>query len=135
MDILPTVAMLAGATAPSDRIIDGKSIWPLMQGAPGAKSPHEAFYYYRDDRLQAVRSGPWKLHVYRPEWKELSERSPLLFNLHEDIGETQNVAGKHPDVVERLQALADTAREDIGDAITGAKGRNVRPVGRLDAPA
>jgi hypothetical protein len=32
-------------------------------GAAGAKSPHEAFFYYSGDELQAVRSGPWKLHV------------------------------------------------------------------------
>jgi arylsulfatase A len=135
MDILPTVAMLVGAQMPSDRIIDGKNIWPLMQGAPGATSPHEAFYYYRDDRLQAVRSGPWKLHVYRPEWENPKDHPPLLYNLREDIGETEDVAENYPDVVTRLQALAEEAREDMGDAVKGAKGRNVRPVGRLDATA
>jgi arylsulfatase A-like enzyme len=135
MDILPTVATLAGAQPPSDRIIDGRNIWPLMQGVPDAKSPHEAFYYYRDDRLQAVRSGPWKLHVYRPEWENAKDHPPLLYNLREDIGETEDVAGQHPDVVARLLALADKARGDMGDAVTGADGRNVRPVGRLDATA
>ncbi|MFO7975404.1 MAG: sulfatase [Candidatus Hydrogenedentota bacterium] len=135
MDILPTVAMLAGAQPPSDRIIDGKNIWPLMKGAPGATSPHEAFYYYRDDRLQAVRSGPWKLHVYRPEWKNAKDHPPLLYNLREDVGETQDVAEKHPDVVARLMTLVKKAREDMGDAVTGATGENVRPVGRLDDTA
>jgi arylsulfatase A len=46
MDILPTIAKLAGAKLPAHRI-DGKDIWPLMTGVPGAKSPHEAFLYYR----------------------------------------------------------------------------------------
>ncbi|MBM3745502.1 MAG: sulfatase, partial [Acidobacteria bacterium] len=69
MDILPSFARLAGASPPADRIIDGRDIRPLILGERGARSPHEAFYYYRDERLQAVRSGRWKLHVYRPEWE------------------------------------------------------------------
>jgi arylsulfatase A len=126
MDMLPTLAKLAGTQAPTDRIIDGKDIWPLMSGKPGAKSPHKAFYYYRDERLQAVRSGRWKLHVYRPEGG-----APLLYDLETDLGETTNVAGQHPDVVKRLQALAEEAREDLGDAVFKRQGKNVRPVGRL----
>ncbi len=62
IDLLPTLAQLIGAQAPSDRIIDGLDIWPLISGAPGAKSPHEAFYFYWGPELQAVRSGRWKLH-------------------------------------------------------------------------
>ena len=132
MDLLPTIAGLAGAVAPKDRIVDGKDIWPLMSGKAGARTPHDAFYYYRDERLQAVRSGPWKLHVYRPEWGAGAQgHQPLLFNLDEDIGENVNVAGVNEGVVKRLLALAENAREDLGDAATGRKGKNVRPVGRL----
>jgi arylsulfatase A-like enzyme len=132
MDILPTIAKLTGAEAPRDRTLDGKDIWPLMSGTAGARTPHEAFYYYRDERLQAVRSGPWKLHIYRPEWGDgARDHQPLLFNLDKDIGENNNVAGANADVVKRLLALAETAREDLGDAATGRQGRNVRPVGRL----
>ncbi len=132
MDILPTVAKLAGTRPPRDRIRDGKDIWPLMSGQDGAKTPHEAFYYYRDERLQAVRSGPWKLHVYRPEWgNSAGNRKPLLFHLGNDIGEQNDIAADHPDVVKHLQALAERAREDLGDAVTGRKGANVRPIGTL----
>ena len=103
-----------------------------MSMQPGAKTPHEAFYYYRDERLQAVRGGPWKLHVYRPQWGEAaSGKKPMLFNLTDDIGERYDVAASHPDIVERLQRLAEKARADLGDAATGRKGTNVRPVGRL----
>ena len=132
MDMLPTISSLVGAVTPDDRILDGKDIWPLMTGKAGARTPHEAFYYYRDERLQAVRSGPWKLHVYRPEWGVgAQDHQPLLFNLDEDIGENVNVAGVNEGVVKRLLALADDAREDLGDAATNRKGKNVRPVGRL----
>ena len=130
MDLLPTISKLAGTKPPDDRIIDGKDIWPLMSGEPGAKSPHEAFYYYRDDRLQAVRSGRWKLHVFRPEWKG-AEHAPLLYDLENDVGEQTDVAAQHPDVVQRLLLLAERAREELGDAVTDRTGRNVRDVGRL----
>jgi len=46
IDMLPTIARLAGAELPA-REIDGKDIWPLMTAQPGAKSPHEAYFYYR----------------------------------------------------------------------------------------
>ena len=127
MDLLPTIAGIVGAKVPNDRIIDGHDVWPVLSGEPGAKSPTEAFYYYRDDRLQAVRNGKWKLHVYRPE----SGTTRLLFNLEDDIGETTDVSGLYPEVVARLEKLADKAREDMGDVVTGHKGNNVRPVGEL----
>ena len=148
IDLLPTVAKLAGATVPSDRIIDGKDIWPLLAGEAGAKSPHEALYFYWVDALHAVRSGKWKLHLphpYRtvptpgsggkigPQGKAEIELS--LFDLEADVGETKNVAAEHPDVVKRLQALAETAREDLGDTLTNRNGKNVRAPGRVEAQA
>ncbi|MCP5116741.1 MAG: sulfatase-like hydrolase/transferase, partial [bacterium] len=134
MDLLPTFIDLAGAQLPADRVIDGKSIRGLMTGEPGAKSPHEAFYYYFEPQLEAVRSGRWKLVFPRPSradspWLEghaivgkyfegdaLDAVTGLeLYDLEIDIGERNNVVAEHPDVVERLQALADKARADIGD--------------------
>lgn len=61
IDLLPTIANLAGAELPKHKI-DGLDIWPLVSGKEGAKSPHEAYYYYWGRELQAVRSGQWKLH-------------------------------------------------------------------------
>ncbi|MEO1999633.1 MAG: sulfatase, partial [Planctomycetaceae bacterium] len=63
MDWLPTLAGLADARLDSDRMIDGKDIWPLLSGSPGATSPHKAFLYYKMDTLECVRSGRWKLRV------------------------------------------------------------------------
>ena len=78
-----------------------------------------------------MRSGPWKLVFPRPSLEEsdwllsrggafLGEyREPVtklsLYNLETDLGESANVAGQHPDVVERLTALADGARAELGD--------------------
>ncbi len=144
MDILPTIAQLAGAKPPK-KPIDGKDIWPLMACRAGAKSPHEAFYFYRGWNLEAVRSGKWKLHVPH-QYRSLPEGSTggkggkpvryqsrkigtALFDLRSDIGETKNVADENPDVVKRLTALLDKTREDIGD---GRKpGKNRRPPGRV----
>jgi len=136
IDILPTFARLVGAEPPADRMIDGKDIWPLMAGQPGAKSPHEAYFYYKGYALEAVRSGQWKLRLKRvatagPDGKKKAEAvAAELYDLEADIGEQRNLLAEHPDVVQRLLALADRCREDLGDSLSGRKGRNVRPCGR-----
>ncbi len=137
MDLLPTFARLAGTNAPRDRIVDGKDIWPLMAGAPGAKSPHAAFYYYFTEQLQAVRSGKWKLHLALEEktvanGRKVSAREARLIDLDADIGETTDLSAEHPKVVARLNALAERAREDLGDA--GRAGKNQRPAGMNPNP-
>lgn len=141
IDILPTVAGLIGAALPKDRIIDGRDIWPLMSGQPGAKSPHEAYYYYWGQALHAVRSGKWKLHFPHPYFtvqpgsglqrgKSTPQKIGLaLYDLETDIGEKNNVADQHPEIVKRLEELADKARDDLGDTLTGRKGKNVRQPG------
>lgn len=119
IDVLPTLAKLAGAGAPADRKIDGGDIWPLLAGEPGAKSPHEVFYYFSGLRLEAVRAGDWKLRVGNGE----------LFNLASDLGESTSVAAKHPDEVARLRALADRMKDDLG--LEGI-GPGCRELGRVE---
>ncbi len=96
IDILPTVAHLTGAPMPNKHI-DGENIWPLLSGEKGAKSPHQAFYYYSDTVLQAVRSGDLKLRMVDGEVE--------LFNLKEDISEATNIASQHPEKVKTLQEM------------------------------
>jgi arylsulfatase A len=119
MDILPTFTKLAGGSPPSDRKLDGADIWPILAGQPGAKSPHDVFYYYRGLNLQAVRSGPWKLHLANSE----------LYNLETDIGESANVASDNPDEVERLRNLANQMKDDLG--LEGI-GPGCRPLGKVE---
>jgi arylsulfatase A-like enzyme len=144
IDLLPTIARFAGAEVPADRIIDGKDIGPLLSGQPGAKSPHEALYFYWERGLQAIRSGRWKLHFPheydalveagsggKPGKYETRKISLSLFDLEADPGETTNVAADHSDVVRRLEGLAERAREDLGDKATDREGRGTRPPGRV----
>jgi arylsulfatase A-like enzyme len=135
-DWFATFAKLAGADLPADRVIDGKDISSLLFGKPGAKSPHEAFFYYHAGNLGGVRQGKWKLSfpgVGRGGGAggKKAEASPELYDLDADLGETTDIAASHPDIVKRLLALAEKARDDIGDARLQRRGRNVREVGRL----
>ena len=129
MDILPTFAALAGARLPTDRAIDGKDIWPLVSGRSGARSPHEAFFYYSAyGDLSAVRSGQWKLHIKAPASRASTREKeaaplPALYDLSVDVGEQTNVAADHPDVVERLTKMA----AEFDAQLT----KDARPVGQV----
>jgi arylsulfatase A-like enzyme len=137
MDILPTAAALAGAALPNQKI-DGHDIRPLLFGEPGAASPTDAggFFYYHMRQLQAVRSGPWKL--YLPLSAKLAGgvkrvAAPLeLYQVVEDVGETNEVSAKHPEIVERLLRLAEQARADLGDENHDGSGQ--RPAGEVKDP-
>ena len=134
LDFLPTFARLAGTTEPQDRIIDGRDISALLTGQPGARSPHDAFFYYRCDDLEAVRCGRWKLFVTR--WDDATGRQqPVteLYDLQTDIGETTNLANQNPAVVCELQEKIAACRRDLGDKATGTVGVNCRPIGRVPA--
>jgi arylsulfatase len=149
IDLLPTVAGLASAELPK-RKIDGLDVWPLLTGQIDAKNPHEAYFsWYANNQLQAVTSadGRWKLvlpHTYRtlggrpggtggiPVKYESSEvEKPELYDLTGDVSETKNIADRRPQIVERLSALAEQARDELGDTLTKRQGKAVREAGQL----
>ena len=138
MDLLPTFAKLAGGRPPEDRTIDGHDIAPLLFGGENEKTPYEAFYYYHEEQLHAVRSGPWKMFLpvdpvsAHPHFTPGKKGETLLFNVVEDVGSRRNVADQHPGVVRRLAALAEKAREDLGDA--GRRGKGQRRAGKTGNP-
>ena len=129
MDLHPTLAAITGATLPSDRTIDGKDIRPLMQAEKDAESPHDSFFYYKRNSIEAVRSGQWKLHIRKDD-----EEMQQLYNLESDIGETENLYAQHPEIVADLQTKIDACRRELGDDATGISGANVRPIGRVENP-
>ena len=130
MDLYPTLAKLAGADMPTDRIIDGKDIWPLISGVDGAKTPHEAFFYYWKNELHAVRSGRWKLVLDHKKPRTDIDVPPALYDLKSDIGEQNDLSARYPKLVSKLQELAERARADLGDAVTGRPPTNQRPPGK-----
>ncbi|MEM7203166.1 MAG: sulfatase [Planctomycetota bacterium] len=145
IDLLPTVARLLDVDLPN--VIDGHDIWPLLRGDPRARSPHEAlFFYYHNNHLEAMRSDRWKLHFphgYRSmvgqtpgregaagpyDWQAKTELA--LFDLAADLGEEHNVAARRPDVVRRLELLAEKQRQRLGDELQKVEGTENRAPGR-----
>lgn len=119
MDFLPTLTRLAGGQVPGHVKIDGGDIWPILAGHADAKTPYESFLYFRGLNLQAVRSGPWKLHLQKGE----------LYNLDADISESENVAQANPQVVAKLRAIAAAQKDDLGVTEIGP---GCRPLGRVE---
>jgi arylsulfatase len=133
IDLLPTIARLAGAPLP-ELPIDGKDVWHILKNEPEAATPHEALYfYYHTNELHAVHSGKWKLyfpHTYRTmggkeggkggipaPYDYIAMKKAELYDLENDPSETTNVIDRNPGVVERLEKLAEKARQDMGDSL------------------
>ncbi|MBG89712.1 MAG: arylsulfatase [Verrucomicrobiales bacterium] len=134
MDWLPTIAGLAGVELKRTPEIDGVDIFNHINGEKPPEEPvREEVYYYRDNRLQAVRQGPWKLHVYRGDWDvEKPEKSDyMLFNLDSDTTEESNLADQNPELIDELAKVADRARRELGDSVHGRRGRSTRKAGEV----
>ncbi|MCA9080633.1 MAG: sulfatase [Planctomycetaceae bacterium] len=130
LDLLPTFAQLAGCELPPDLQLDGSNATDFLLGRT-ATSPREEYLYYAGCLLTGVRVGRWKLVLPRRAnppgtgwWGRMLEAVPSmqLFDLDSDPGERTNVAGQHPDVVERLLQHIDSAREELGDIDRIGKG-------------
>jgi arylsulfatase A len=126
IDLLPTIANLAGTPLPKHKI-DGKDILPLLINDQ-AKSPHEAYYFYYGNHLQAIRQGKWKLHFphgYRtmagkpggkggiPVNYSQAKIGLSLFDLQKDIGEIVNLKEKFPKVTQRLKSLGESFHQEL----------------------
>lgn len=146
IDIFPTLAEITGATLP-DHKIDGVSILSLLRNDKDANPRDHLYYYYQVNSLEAVRKDNWKLVFPHPsrsyegvlpgndgwpgEYNEIvTELS--LYDLRRDPGEEYDVKELYPEVVKELEILADQARLDMGDDLTGIKGQNVRDCGWIE---
>ena len=105
LDFMPTFAALAGFKVPGDRVIDGVDQKDLLLGKK-PRGNRKTFVY----RNNGIRSGKWKYlkakhNVYGyardTQRKEVEE----LYDLEADIGETKNLAEKHPEIVSELKRL------------------------------
>ena len=91
-------------------------------------------------------SGKWKLqlpHTYRTlggkpggrdgkpaPYEQRKLEKAELYDLDSDISEATDVAAQHPDIVKRIEALAEQARDDLGDSLMNRKGTGLREPGR-----
>ncbi|MEX0324299.1 MAG: sulfatase [Puniceicoccaceae bacterium] len=114
MDFYPTIASILGQPLDANPIRDGHDVSPIWRSEVGAKSPYDAFFYYLVDELQAVRSGDWKLR-YTAKGRNVDMSKPQLFNLAKDIGEQNNVAAEHPEIVNELTEKMKKIGKAIGD--------------------
>ncbi len=127
VDMLPTMARLAGAKLPANPI-DGLDVWDLASGKPGAKNPHEYYPFSTGSRFEGVISGDghWKLHLPHPyqtllyagndgkPGKYTTKQIDLaLFDMEKDPYETTNVIKEHPDIAARLQGYAEQHRREF----------------------
>jgi arylsulfatase A-like enzyme len=122
VDLYPTLVKLAGGRPESDLPLDGRDVWPcIVEGAP---SPHEDILINAEKDRGALREGDWKLVVFEPanagrrgrrranqgaeagqaNGAAADQRRIELYDLARDVGETKNVADRHPDVVADLLA-------------------------------
>ena len=118
IDILPTIAKLAGQPKPQDRVIDGHDISDILLGKNKAKSPHETLYYEKD----GVRQGKWKLVRYKVK----ADRFAELYDLEKDVGEQNDLSKKYPEKVVKLTEILDAHVQKIESSI--------RPAGFVENP-
>ena len=101
-DYLPTACELAGIESPQN--IDGLSFLPSILGQ---EQPQHEFLYWKFDGnshdKEAVRSGHWK--AVRPNTDATTE----LYDLSNDIGEQNDIAAQHPEILQRLQKYMSEA--------------------------
>ncbi len=150
IDLLPTIARITGADLPSLKI-DGSDMSDLLLDPGSYRQHHDSYwFYYHRDELQAILSGDgrWKLylpHRYRTlngregtddglpidyEYVNITENE--LYDLEKDISETKNVIEEYPDVAKKLLAQAESARQQLGDALTNRTGSENREVGQVE---
>ncbi|MEX0324240.1 MAG: sulfatase-like hydrolase/transferase [Puniceicoccaceae bacterium] len=102
IDVLPSLASLAGAELPTDRIIDGKNSMDVFMAKPGAVSKHPILYY----EVGGIRRGKWKLlRNARKKWE--------LYDLSIDISEKNNLAKDHPETVKELARILKRHVENV----------------------
>jgi arylsulfatase A-like enzyme len=122
LDLLPTFAALAGVEPPTDRILDGYDLSPVLRG--GGQGPRDEMLYYRQGRVFAARVGAFKAHFVTQSGyggdPPVEHDPPLLYNLEEDPSERFDIAARHPEVLDLIRARVaahGATVEDVPDQL------------------
>ncbi|RUL87051.1 arylsulfatase [Tautonia sociabilis] len=109
-DVLPTLLDLVGASDQVPDDVDGLSLAPTLLGRPGGQQRHEFLYWEFPGYggQQALRLGNWK--GVRTDLIRRGDTTLQVYNLAADPGELHDVAGEHPELVARIEALMAEAR-------------------------
>ena len=114
LDIHPTAVAAAGGAVSPDWKLDGVNLVPFLAGEEAGR-PHDTLCWRMGTR-HAIRQGDWKLLV------ETDQTDSALFNLAEDVGERSNLAARHLEVLETLQAAYDAWDAAMLEPEWGARG-------------
>lgn len=107
LDMFPTLMAMAGLEMPATRPLDGKNIWPALRDK--GPSPVES-YYWSWHNEDAIRTADWRMHRFADHVE--------LYDIRKDIGETINVADKHPEAVASLEKKMNAWVASMGVALT-----------------
>ncbi len=116
LDILPTLIEASGNPVSKDWKLDGRSFLPLLTGQK--KSLPTRTLHWRKDGSKgsiAIREGKWKLIHNR----SVPGAEPELYDLNQDIGETNNLASQHPDIVAMLVNKMQTWESQLIEPLWG----------------
>jgi arylsulfatase A len=105
IDLLPTLAGLSSARLPTDHLLDGEDIWPLLQG--GSTSAHEKLYFFYDEKISAVRTQDFKMLLAAPytgkrRWFPGYDLN-YLFDMRVDPQEQYSMTEHYPEVWNKMQ--------------------------------
>ena len=139
MDIFSTIHEILDIPLPNDRIIDGKSILPILSNVKSEESPHQFLFHYCGTYLHGVRymesaENIWKLYYYKPKYKSESEykcefvcmcfgnyvveyNPPLLYNMATDPYEDHIIDiesnPKYKKIVETIETAVKSHKQSL----------------------
>jgi len=116
LDLFTTASHLADIELPSDRIIDGVDLTPVLFGSENP-ARHDIIYY-RGQTIYAARMGAYKLHyitqtAYVKDTKKTIRKKPLLFNLDVDPSEKYNIAEDHPEIIAEINKMVQLHKAGV----------------------
>lgn len=114
IDLYPTLLELTDQAKPDNHIVDGESFATVLKEGDNGKGRTSVSYFPYHGGGISVRDGDWKLIQRYSRKPDSYEGLVELFNLKDDLGESQNLAGKMPEKVAELSKLIDTHFQQTG---------------------